>query len=293
MQYKQKSNPEAEVGVLGTLIANGNPKSPNVKKAMLQLDSLFFYKPEYRELYQFIRKCFDSEQWFDIASVLGMDISQSMFQTVTKTIEGQLFTGNLLEHHVEELKRLYELRMQVQVLTKTLNDCMAEETPKIASEIVREGITEASSVAMNKLKDGSTFAEIYQQYKQGEFKNDLKIECGINQFGEVRNCGLITIAGDSGVGKTFFSIYVMNEIIKYQTEKKFLFFSLEMKRNDIWDRYLSIKLNKPIDMVTNDERAMQLPDGKVYDHPLIDIDYIETIAHLQSMEKPLSVIVVD
>src|SRR5690606_33030387 len=45
--------------------------------------------------------------------------------------------------------------------------------------------------------------------------------------------------------------------------------------------------------VNPDERGYTLPDGKVFDHARIDIDYIETIAHLQAMEKPLSVIVVD
>lgn len=293
MNYKPKSNPEAEVGVLGALIAIGNPTDAVVKKSMLQLTQECFYKPDYRELYQFIRKCFDTSQWFDISSLLGMDLSKNVYDTVLHCIEGKLFTGNLLEHHIAELRKLYELRMQIQILNQALNTCMSEPTSAIASEIIRTGIHEASSITMDKLKEGATFKEIYLEYMAGEFKDDALINCGVKQFGEIRNCGLITIAGASGVGKTFFSIYFLDSLVKYQQDKQFLFFSLEMKRNAIWDRYLSIKLDKPINQITNDERAASLPDGKVFDHARIDIDYIETIAHLQSMTKPLSVIVVD
>jgi len=291
MKHKVKSNPEAEVGVLGTLIAIGSPKDVTIKKAMLQLDDFLFYNQNYRELYEFIRKCFDSAQWFDISSLLGMNLSISIHETLAHCVQGQLFTGNLLDHHIEELRKLHELRTQIYILGNTLSACLSEPTSSIASDIIRNGVHDMAAVTMNKLQEGSTFKEIYQQYINGEFKNDAHVRCGIKQFGAIKNCGLITIAGASGVGKTFFSIYFMDEIIKYQPEKQFLFFSLEMKRNDIWDRYLAIRLNK--NQIADHERGCALPDGKVFDHARIDIDYIETIAHLQAMEKPLSVIVVD
>jgi len=289
--YEVKSNPEAELGVLGTLIANGNPGDVIVKKAMLQLTEQFFYQWKYRELYHLIRKCFDSSQWFDISSLLGMKLADSLRDTLLDSVQGQLFTELLLEHHINSLQQMHELRVQIHLMTKTLNACVAEPTPAIASEIVRDGVNKVSHVAMDKLKEGSTFKEIYEEYLLGKFKNDTHVQCGIKQFGEIRNCGLITIAGASGVGKTFFSLYFMDELVKYQPDKQFLFFSLEMKRNDIWDRYLNIRLNKHD--IQPQERAYELPDGKVFDHARIDIEYIETIAHLESMKKPLSVIVVD
>jgi len=291
MEHRPKYNPDSEIGVLGALIALGNPEDVIVRKSMLQLTEDIFYKQEFRELYQFIRKCFDTNQWFDISSLMGMGLPKPIFETMLHCINGQLFTGNLLEHHIEELHRLCELRKQIIALKRTLNACIAEPTTAVAADIVREGLQEASRIGMDKLKEGSTFKEIYQQYIDGQFKNDTHMRCGIKQFGDIRNCGLITIAGASGVGKTFFSIYVMDEIIKYQPDKQFLFFSLEMKRNDIWDRYLAIRLNK--NNIEPHERNIELPDGRVFDHARIDIDYIETIAHMNAMNKPLSVIVVD
>ena len=286
-----KSNPEAELGVLGTLIINGNPDEVLVKKSMLQLSEHLFYHPPYRELYKFIRKCFDSSQWFDLSSLIGMQLGGQLHETLLNSVQGQLFTGVLLDHHIESLQQMQQLRTQIHLMTKTLRECQAEPTPAIASEIVRSGVNEVSNVAMDKMKEGSTFKEIYEEYILGNFKNDTHVQCGIKQFEEIRNCGLITIAGDSGMGKTFFSIYFMDQLVKYQTDKQFLFFSLEMKRNDIWDRYLNIRLDKHD--IDHDDRACQLPDGKVFDHARIDIEYIETIAHLESMNKPLSVIVVD
>lgn len=286
-----KSNPEAELGVLGTLIINGNPNEVVVKKSMLQLSEHLFYHPLYRELYKLIRKCFDSSQWFDISSLLGMKVSTELRATLLDSVQGQLFTARMLDHHIESLQHINQLRTQIQLMTKTLIECREEPTPVIASEILRSGLNEASNISIERMKEGSTFKEIYEEYLLGNFNKDTHVECGIKQFEQIRNCGLITIAGASGIGKTFFSLYFMDELIKYQPEKQFLFFSLEMKRNDIWDRYLNIRLNKH-DILPED-RSCPLPDGKVFDHTRIDIEYIETIAHLESMNKPLSVIVVD
>lgn len=288
-----KSNPDAEIGVLGALIADGNPESLVVKKSMMQLDDFLFYNPDYLELYNFIRNCYEKKQRFDIITIMGMTLSDTLYNTFAHSVHGQLFTGNLLEGYIQELRIQYEARHLMKTLTLALLDARDEPLPCVAIEKIKDGMHAAANISQAGFEQGHTFKEIYEQYQKGVFEGESLLNCGIKQFETIKNCGLITIAGASGVGKTYFSLYFLEQLIRYQQKKQMLFFSLEMKRNDIWDRYLTIKLDKPIEEITDDERAILLADGKVFDHPRIDIDYIETIAHLQNMRQSVSVIVID
>jgi replicative DNA helicase len=90
----------------------------------------------------------------------------------------------------------------------------------------------------------------------------------------------------------------MEMISRHQPTKQTLFFSLEMARNEIWERHLSILAGKDFSDMTHHEQLAAIASGmtkehKVFDEPRIDIDYIETVCHIESMRKPISVIVVD
>ncbi len=289
-----KINVIAELGVLGTLISDGNPSSLQVQKSMLYLDEHLFISVLHEELYKIIRKCYDNNQWFDAASLLGMKLDTDLYDTIRYSISGQYFSSSMLDNQIYELKRLSLLREQIKILESSLRACNAESIPSLAAEILMNGIQKAGNIGVNeKIKDGHTFADIHADYLAGNFKDGGEVKCGIQQFGKINNGGLITIAGASGVGKTFFSLYVMDQLIKHQPEKQFLFFSLEMKRNQIWDRYLCIKHDKALEQLSEADRSLSLADGKVFDQPKLDIDYIDTISRLQAMAKPISVIVVD
>lgn len=281
-----KANPDAELGVLGTLIQEGNPDSLQVKKSMMQLDEKLFYNSSYRELFRLIKKFYDSNHCFDEVTFLTMSLPDDMQLLIEQCIMHKHFSRPLLEHHIEELHRLYELRMQLNILSNTYKECMNEPINTLSIERMRLGIKEAGETSLSRQKQGKSFAEIYLSDLNQEYQGQNKIVCGVKQFETIKNSSLITIAGASGIGKTFFSIYVMDEIARFQSEKQILFFSLEMKCNEIWERYLHIRQARK-------EDTDQLPKGKVFDQPRIDIEYIETISQFEAINKPISVIVID
>ena len=113
---------------------------------------------------------------------------------------------------------------------------------------------------------------------------------------------LIIIAAGASVGKTGFSIYLMDAVARAQPGSESLFFSIEMECEEIWMKHIGICAGKPFDKLTEAERleavakSLQVPI-KIYDTAMCrstaDIDFILTTARMRAMEKPLSVIVVD
>lgn len=284
MKVRVKKNPEAELGVLGVLISDGDPNSLEVQKAMLSLKSSLFYSPNYKELYNVIRKSYEQKQLFDVASLFGMGLSHDIQDVVTNSITNNFFPITSLHRHIEELNTFEDLRQQFKIMEKTMKACDAEPIPTVAAQLMLDGAQKIGDVRLDKMTYGATLIDIVEERDNGIFKNDASIKCDIKQFGEIRNCGLITVAGASGVGKTFFSLYFMNQIINNYPDKQFMFFSLEMKRNEILERMEHIN--------TKDEKTWLL-DGRIFDQPRIDIEYIETVCKIHAMKKPLSVIVVD
>lgn len=295
----QKHNPEAEVGVIGALIADGDYSSMLTQEAMLRLREEFFYNPVHKELFKVIRKCFDNKHWFDFSSMMdAVRKDAELADFLMASISGNLFTGNRMMLEIEQLERLWELRGQYKELVGALQSSYDEPLPDLASQILFDGIQKAGEIKVNSLEDGADYEQIADSYLKGEFAHNSVVETGIKQFAEIRNGSLITIAGGSGVGKTFFGIYLMHQIAIHQPEKQCLFFSLEMARNEIWERHIAIVANKPFEELSAGDLTSTIGKSlrartKVYDQPRIDIDYIETVCLLQSMRQPLSVVVVD
>lgn len=282
MKFRIKYNPDAEIGVIGALVFQGNHASIHVQKAMLQIESSFFYKSIHQELFNVIKKCFDNKHPFDFVALAGMGFDGETTDLINRMAEN-FFTASRLFYEIDDLKRNHELRQQIHLLKKTYISCNKEPLASLSQDLLFDGLQEIGNIRVKKLEDGATYEEIKLAHEAGEFKNNEIVKTGIDGFEDCRNGSLITIAGASGAGKTFFGIYLMDCIARYQQSKQCLFFSLEMARNEIWERHLAI-LN-----------GRQIPSNKfrVYDQPRIDIEYIETVCRLQSLQIPLSVIVVD
>jgi replicative DNA helicase len=280
--FRPKHNPEAELGIIGTLVFEGSHGSIHVQKAILQLEAAFFYKPTHQELFNLIKKCFDNKQPFDLVSLLGMKLADDVFDLMS-LISDNFFSTSRLFDEIDELKRNYELRQQMELLKKTYVACENEPLSSLAQDLLFDGLQKIGNVRVKKLEDGATYDDIKRAYDAGEFKNNEIVETGLDEFADCRNGSLITIAGASGIGKTFFGIYLMDCIARYQPNKQCLFFSLEMARNEIWERHLAIL----------DGRKVNGDKFRIYDQPRIDIEYIETVCRLQALQCPLSVIVID
>ena len=295
-----KYNPEAELGVISALINDGDYSSFTVQKSMLRLEERFFYVPVHRELFKIIKKCFDEKHVFDMSAM--SDILQSssndVFMTMLNGLNKTYYSTSRLEREITTLEQAAQMRQQLKTMQSIILDCHDEPLTNLACDILHHGIQKLGGIKLNAMNDGADYEQIAESHLNGEFLDMEPVEIGIDGFGELRNCSLVTIAGASGVGKTYFGVYLMNQVGMYQPDKQALFFSLEMARNEIWERHLSILADKAFNELTKSEltEAIGLSlavDYRVYDEPRIDIDYIETMCRLQAMRKPISVIVVD
>jgi replicative DNA helicase len=113
---------------------------------------------------------------------------------------------------------------------------------------------------------------------------------------------LIFVAAGSGVGKTGFSIFLLDAIARQQPGSQTLFFSIEMEYSQIWMRHLGVCAGKPFDQLSEDEcmsavTKLSAVPMRLYDTAICrdvsDLDFILNTARLRAMEKPISVIVVD
>jgi len=293
-----KHNPESELGIIGALIINGDYQSHDIQKAMLRLQEDFFYNPVRRELFRIIKKCFESKQYFDFSALSDVIKDKDIYDCMMHALSGSYFTETRVEHEIESLQQSYELRQQLKIMIDTYKKCQEEILIKEASNILQCGIEKIGDIKLKSVKSGSTYEEIAESYLNGDFKDSETVKIDINSFGEIRNASLITIAGGSGVGKTYFGVYLMQSISTYQPDKQTLFFSLEMARNEIWERHLSILYGSDFSKLTKTEQIEAISLGmrahhKIYDEPRIDIEYIETVCCIEAMRKPVSVIVVD
>ena len=83
-----KHNPEAELGVIGALITNGDYHSHDIQKAMLRLQDSFFYDPCRRELFKVIKKCFEAKRYFDFPALSDVIKDKDIYTCMINAMSG-------------------------------------------------------------------------------------------------------------------------------------------------------------------------------------------------------------
>ncbi len=303
---------ESEQEVLEILMHFSDHKHILVQKAMLKLNPDCFYNQDNREIYRMIRKCFDKQQPFHFVDILGLIPrgSHELYQSMTWLINnyGKCHAGeSSFEHYVDRLIILAKLRKQLTLAEHMVQEVHNCPSPEESQDILATSLTEISRLSYRESKHGMSNIEIAEDYYDGKIIDELKIPTASDQLNELLHGGimpksLIIVAAGASVGKTGFSIYLLDLIARAQPDTESLFFSIEMEYKHIWMRHVGVCGGKPFDKLTDDERmravtkSMMVPI-KIYDtamcHAVADIDFILTTCRLRAMEKPISVIVVD
>lgn len=303
---------ETEQEVLETIMHFADHNNVRVQKAMLKLTMDCFYNPDNRSIFRLIQECFQKQQPFHFVDILILvpKGNHELHDAITWLIDnyGKCHAGESnFEHYVTRLIILAKLRKQLMLaeqMVKQVGDCAS---PEESQDILSITLTEIAGLSYRESKHGMSNLEIAEDYYDGKVVDEIKIPTTCEQLNQLLQGGitpksLIIVAAGASVGKTGFSIYLLDVIARAQPETESLFFSIEMEYKHIWMRHVGICGGKPFDKLSNDERltavtkSMMVPI-KIYDtamcHAVADIDYILTTARLRAMEKPISVIVVD
>jgi replicative DNA helicase len=312
---RPKYSLETEQEVLETIMHFADHNNVRVQKAMLKLNTDCFYNADHKEIFRMIKDCFNKQEPFHFVDILvkiphGALHHAELHATLSWLIDnyGKCHAGESnFEAYYNRLITLSKLRKQLdlaEAMVKQVRDC---GSPEESEEILATAITEISGLSYRESKHGMSNIEIAEDYYDGKIVDEIKIPTASQHLNDLLQGGimpksLVIIAAGASVGKTGFSIFLLDLIARAQPGTESLFFSIEMEYKHIWMRHVGVCGGKPFDKLDKDERlaavtkSMMVPI-KIYDttmcHAVADIDFILTTARLRAMERPISVIVVD
>lgn len=287
---------EIELRTLSALIQLGDPKNLRVQSAMLQLDKHCFYLIDHQVVYELISDLFANGKPFDIVELMPV-IPDDQYHLVSKSIQDAYCTTNRLEHDIDTLLAYRTYRQQLKTLVNTVNRSFEEKLPREAINRIREEIQGLSEL------DDATQSSIVRPYEleidailTEEVEEVVDFLVNISDFPPVPNRALITIAGRSGHGKTFFALYLMDAIINAQPGKQTLYFNLEMHPRVMIERHAILLGSQGAnrkELVGNVAHTLLSKNVSLISVPMITIEKIEAECRLAALREPLCCIVVD
>ncbi|EHL31827.1 DnaB-like helicase C-terminal domain-containing protein [Legionella drancourtii] len=127
-------------------------------------------------------------------------------------------------------------------------------------------------------------------------QNEDQIMASIDELLQMPNRSLITIAGRSGHGRSFFALYLMDKLIEAQLHKQALYFNLEMPSEVIFERHallLGAQGNSFKEIMLNARPKLTLKNVGVVSNPYITSSEIASVCTEAATRDEIGVIVVD
>lgn len=288
---------EIEMRTISALIHLGDPSELRVQNAMLKLDRECFADMDHRILFDLLEELFAKGNAFDFVEFMTL-VPAEQYHLLSKAVKEEYCFSHNLEHDVEKLLAYRAWRKQVKILVDTVNSSMAQTLPEEALEVIREEL-QALSKTTTQTSTASivrTYETIADEFLCEEEGDDSEFKIDIPDLPLVPNRALITIAGRSGHGKTFFALHLMDKIIDAHPEKHSLYFNLEMHERVMMERHaklLGVQGNSRRDVIKNGIAKLLPKNVSLISEPMITIEQIETECRLASIRQSLAVVVVD
>lgn len=287
---------EIELRALSALIHIGNPNELRVQQAMLKLDKECFDTLDNRIIFELIEKLFSKKESFEFVDFITL-VPDDQYQLTFSMIQDEYLFSNNLEHDVDKLLTYRSLRKQLKILVNAVNYGLEAITPEDALEAISEQLQEItkshSTTRKSYLRSYETIAD---EFLSHDYEDNTEITVDIPGLPPVPNRALITIAGRSGHGKTFFALHLMDKLIDAIPNKQTIYFNLEMDERVMMERHatlLGIRGDSRKARISNGIATLLPKQVSLVSEPMITIDEIETECRLASIRQPIAVIVVD
>ena len=290
------SAPEVELRVIAALTHIGDPDNLIIQKAMLMLDQHCFSNMDYRALYLIIYDLFKQQKEFTFVSFIN-SVPDYLSGLVHHMIKTDYITTSYLASDINQLLHYRAWRMQLRILADTINESFQMRTAEESVSVINESLQRLNQTSSTTRKAYiRSYETIADEFLSDNEIDDSQFPVDIEGLPEVPNRALITIAGRSGHGKTFFALYLMDKIIDAQPGKQTLYFNLEMHERAMMERHaklLGVKGQTRVETIRNGINKLLPKNVSLISEPMITIDEIETECRLASMKQPIAVIVVD
>lgn len=300
---------ETEQLVLNTLMDFSEHTNTQAQKAFLKLTTHCFYNVAHAEIFDMIRNCFNKQKHFHFVDILVLISSENnkVHDAMSWLTTNSYPSPSNFDDYVDRLIILNKLRKQISLAEQMIEQVKECNSPEESQEILSNSLTAISGLSYQESKHGISNSDIAEDYYDGKIVESKPIPTTCKQLNQGLGGGimpkcLIFAAAAPSVGKTSFSIFLLDAIARSQPETESLFFSLEMEYKHIWMKHVGVCAGKEFTRLNYDERmnavtkSMQVP-LTIYDTSMCrngnDLDFIITTCRLKAMEKKISVIVVD
>ena len=297
---------ETEKRVLGELIYIGDPNNEEIHECMNILTKDCFAFNDSNYLFCIIKNQYDNNLDFSTYTLIDLlpKDQSSAFSLLQEVTSIQKSSASII-YDCNKLKIELNNRNAIKSLIPMFDRILSESDPFVVNETINNAIAMmCNQYQANNIKP-KTILEITDLYFQGHYDGIKKTPTGIETLdhhlrldGGFNNGSLVTIAGESGHGKTHFALYLSLNIGLHQPNKQILFFNLEMNELDIMRRYFTLKNKKNYDLMSKDEQMIAYLDKNhadinVYPPKAKDIKQIMTFSRYEHSKKPVALIVID
>lgn len=301
-----------EQRVLENLMHFGEHTNSRVQKVLLKLTSDCFFNPDNAQIFAMIKDSFRKEHGFNFVDILvllgqGNDELHAALKWMMDNYRQMPISDSSFEADADKIITLSTLRKQLYIAERMIDEVKSCIIPEDAQSLLNGKLTEICNLNQPESKHGISTVEIAEAYCDGKISEEMKIPTMSHTLNSLLDGGfmpksLIIVAAAPSVGKTGFSIYLLDIIARAQPDTDSLFFSIEMEYKHIWMRHVGVCAGKPFDKLNDSERISAITKSlevpiKIYDTNICkqsgDMDFIITTSRLRALEKPISVIVVD
>lgn len=304
---KLKQNLVIEHRILGKL-ADGALDERN-EYVLTKLLPEHFYQRLHQDAFKLVQERYLNQKPFDALTLEGVvDASDTdlkfFFNDLVKCMYDELYFFS--EEEVNKLIEIYDYNKALIKLHKAMQLSDKQEGTSDNLKIIKGMLYDIISEDDTNQKVGSRLTDIVDVYHYCDTKADL-LKTGITQLdnylaGGFERGTVLSLVAEPGVGKTYYGMYLVDEILKANPDTQGLFFSIEMTKKNLYKRFISLKAKKFEKLCSQKERdeagiQLKLTNLNVYDSQddlnCANIDFIRMTSILESKKTPVSVVLID
>jgi len=238
---------EAEISILTSILI----KESNISIAVQELESeIYFYNATNRFIYSCMIELYMKNIKIDATTLINLiKIKDNKFNVVyISEIIDKVVSYSNIKAYIKIVKEKYYLK-KLYVLTKEINEKTLEDDINV-EELINNSQSEILSLLDVKKNETILLKNLLPAYLnkiEKISKKEISMTGVLTGFekldaitGGLQKKDLIFIAGRPAMGKTAFVLNIINNSAKLQNTKS-LFFSLEMSKEQILNRFIILK----------------------------------------------------
>ena len=276
--------------------------------ALLKVLPDYFFTPIHRELFRTILDYHQQKKSFQLIDLLIDLTNDDDLFLLLKLIEDNLSKNVyiLYESDIEKLINTYTLSQKIVKTELLIKDIKNINNENEALVKLSTGLGDVVNFEVNQKTGLISIQDAVTKLSENP-ENENKIKTNMPMFndfllGGFKAGSVATFVAQPRMGKTFFSIYLMDSILQANPETQGLFFSLEMPIEQIIERHAALKANRIYDCLSEQQKIESFTNLMLMNYKLCDVftspkstdlDYICNYARIEHGQKPVSVIVID